>query len=151
MSVMKLFDLEVISQETVIYQESAESLTAPASEGEVTILAHHAPFFSKINPGKIIIRKGDKELDLVIGSGFIDVSPQNKVTLLVDSATRVEEIDIQAAEAAKERAEQLLNQRERLSRTEILRAEASLRKAVLELRLSRARRRPRQLFTQTEE
>lgn len=144
---MELFQLEVITQETVIYQDTAESITAPASEGEVTILAHHAPFFSKINPGEITIRKGSEERHILVGSGFIDVSPENKVTLLVDSAIRSEEIDIRKAEEAKRKAGELLQQSKKLSRTEILRAEASLRKAVLELKVSHARRRRAQTFS----
>jgi F-type H+-transporting ATPase subunit epsilon len=137
---MKLFTLEIITQETVLYQDTAQSITAPASEGEVTILAHHAPFFSKINPGQITIRKGKVETNIITGRGFIDVSPDNKVTLLVDSATRASEIDIRKAEEAKLRAEELLSEKAKLSKTEIIRAEASLRKAVLELKVSRRKK-----------
>jgi F-type H+-transporting ATPase subunit epsilon len=147
---MELFKLEVITQEKVIYQDTADSVTAPASEGEVTILAHHAPFFSKINPGEITIRKGDKKHNLVVGSGFIDVSPENKVTILVDSASRVEDIDIRQAEEARRKAEDLLQEREKLSRTEILRAEASLRKAVLELKVARRSKRHSPTFLQNQ-
>lgn len=137
---MELFDLEVITQDTVMFQGSAESLTAPASEGEVTILAHHTPFFSKINPGQITIRKAQKETQLIIGEGFIDVSADNKVTILADSAKRIDEIDMQKAQEAKQRAEDLLENKEKFSKTEVLRAEASLRKAVLEIKASTRKR-----------
>ena len=136
---MELFTLEIISQETVLYNDTAESVTAPASEGEVTILAHHTPFFTKLNPGQITIRKGGKETALVTGNGFLDVSPNNTVTILVDSAVRVEDIDIRMAEEAKRRAEEVLSQKR--SRTEMLRAEASLRRTLLELKAVRSRRR----------
>ena len=144
---MKLFDLEVITQETVIYHNTAESVTAPASEGEVTILAHHAPFFSKVNPGQITVRKAGENFEFLIGEGFIDVSSQNHVSILVDSATRVDQIDMRKAEEAKLRAEELLNQKDKYSKTEIMRAEASLKKAVLELKVSRSRRRHPQTFS----
>lgn len=134
---MELFKLEIVTQDTIIYQDTAESVTAPASEGEVTILAHHAPFFSRINPGQITIRKGEKTTQIVVGRGFIDVSPDNIVSILIDSATRMEDIDAEKAQKARERAEKLLAERVKLSRTEIVRAEASLRKAVLELKLAR--------------
>lgn len=144
---MELFDLEIITQETVMFQDKAESVTAPASEGEVTILAHHAPFFSKLNQGQITIRKAGKQTELLIGQGFIDVSPDNKVTIMADSATRVEEIDTQKAKDAKTRAEELLSEKQKLSRTEILRVEASLRKAVLELKAVRRKRKTRSSFS----
>lgn len=144
---MKLFTIEIISQDTVIHQDTAESVTAPAQEGEVTILAHHAPLFTKLNPGRIIVRKAGKEIELVTGSGFIDVSQQNRVTILVDRAARADEIDVRQSEAAKRRAEELLHNREKLSKTEILRAEALLKKAVLELKVARTKRRHHQLFT----
>ncbi len=146
---MELFDLEVITQETVMFQDSAESVTAPASEGEVTILAHHAPFFSKINPGQITIRKSGKQTELVIGEGFIDVSSENKVTILADRAVRVEEIDMRKAEEAKRKAQETLEQKDKLSRTEVLRAEASLRKAVLEIKVAHRRRRSPSPFSPT--
>lgn len=137
---MKLFSLEIITQETVLYQSTAESITAPASEGEVTILAHHAPFFSKINPGQIIIRKSKEVTNLVTGKGFIDVSPDNKVTLLVDSAIRADEIDIREAEEARRRAQEKLKESKKMSKTEVLITEASLRKAVLELKVASKKR-----------
>lgn len=146
---MSIFSLEIISQETVIYQDTADSVTAPASEGEVTILSHHAPFFSKIDPGKIKVRKSGKEFEIITGSGFIDVSPDNKVTILADSATRVEDIDLAKAQEAKRRAEELLDKQEKLSKTEILLAEASLRKAVLELKAAHGKRSRINPFAQT--
>lgn len=144
---MELFSLEIITQETVIYQDTAEAVTAPASEGEVTILSHHAPFFSKIDPGKITVRKGEKETPIITGKGFIDVAPNNKVTILVDSATRVDDIDITEAQAAKQRAEKMLSEKDKLSRTEIIQAEASLKKAVLELKVKRSRKHKHQAFS----
>ena len=146
---MALFSLEIITQDNVIFQGTAESITAPASEGEVTILAHHAPLFSKINPGHITIRKAGKETNIVTGSGFIDVSPYNKVTILADNAIRAEDINIKEAEEAKRRAEELLKETQKMSKTEILRTEASLKKAVLEMKVSR-RRRKKSAFTSTD-
>lgn len=147
---MGLFSLDIISQETVIYHDTAESVTAPASLGEVTILDHHAPFFSKINPGKITVRKSGKQMEFVTGTGFLDVSTDNKVTILVDSATRVDDIDIRKAQEAKRRAEEMLAEREKLSKTEIFRAEASLKKAVLELKAGRTKRKQAQPFPSSE-
>ena len=78
-----------------------------------------------------------KITNIVTGSGFIDVSPNNKVTILADSAVRADDIDIKKAQDAKRRAEKMLLDKERLSKTEILSADASLRKAVLELKVGR--------------
>ncbi len=144
---MELFSLEIISQETVLYQDTADSVTAPASEGEVTILSHHAPFFTKMNPGTITIRKSGKQSSIITGAGFIDVSPNNKVTILADSATRVEDIDIKQAEEAKRRAEQMLEEHKKLSKIEVLRTEASLKKAVLELKAAKIKRRQTSPFS----
>lgn len=138
---MEVFSLEIITQETVLFQGMAESVTAPASEGEVTILSHHAPLFTKINPGEITIRKANDLTHIVTGSGFIDVSTENKVTILVDSAIRADEIDIRAAEEARRKAKEKLSEREKISKTEFLMAEASLKKAVLELKVARKKRR----------
>jgi len=136
---MDKLKLDIITQEKKVYQDEVDSVTAPASEGEVTILPRHIPLFTRLNPGEITLKKGSQETHIVVTGGFMDVSFPNKVTILADAAARAEEIDVKKAEEAKRRAEELLEQK--LSRQEMLVVEASLRKAVLELKVARRTRR----------
>jgi F-type H+-transporting ATPase subunit epsilon len=70
----------------------------------------------------------------------MDVNSDGLVTILTDSAQRSEEIDEAWAEKAREAAQKALGERERLSATEFARAESSLRKAILDLKITRKRR-----------
>ena len=84
------------------------SLVAPAAFGEVCILPRHTPFLSKLNPGEIRVEtKQNERLIYYVSGGYLEVK-NSTVTVLADQMLRSNEIDRQAAEAAKAKAEQLL-------------------------------------------
>ena len=133
---MTKIKLSIATQEKIVLEETVDEVIAPATEGEVAILPLHIPLFTKLNPGEIKIKKDGRFEHFVIAGGFMDVN-SDVVTILADSCVRAEEIDIQKAEEAKKRAEQLLAQK--LSKIDFTKAEASLRKALIELRVVQGR------------
>lgn len=131
--------IEIITQEGPVFKGTAQAVTAPASLGEVTILPGHIPLFTKLDPGEVkIFTKGRWQVIATAG-GFMDVAPQSLITILADSAVRVEEINLAKAEAAKHKAQVALKKQD-LSQKEFALAEADLRKAVLELKVARKHR-----------
>ena len=132
--------VKIITPEGITHQAQADALTAPAVKGTVSILPHHIPFFTRLDNGEIKIRLGDKVDYFAITGGFMDVSSDGVVTVLTDSAKRSEEIDEKAAEKARQEAKKLLSEREKLSEKEFAIAEASLRKSILELKISQRRK-----------
>ncbi len=137
---MHQLQVKIITPGGLIYSGLAKMVVAPASEGTVGILPHHAPLFTRLEAGEIKIKTEDKETLFAITGGFMDVNPEGTVTILTDSAQRSEEIDEKAAAAARERAEKLLADREKLSERDFALAEASLRKALLELKVAKKRK-----------
>lgn len=132
--------LEIVTVEKLLYSDDVDMVVAPGSEGVMGILPNHAPLLSALNYGELIVRKQDEEEQaFAIGGGFIEVQP-TKVTVLADAAERAEEIDEQRAAEARDRAKELLDT-SGLSVDDMIRAEASLRRAMVRLKVARGRSR----------
>jgi F-type H+-transporting ATPase subunit epsilon len=100
--------VDIVSAEQSIFSGSAEMVFAPALRGEVGIAPRHAPLLSPLKPGVVRVRlAGGGEESFYVSGGILEVQP-HVVTVLSDTALRGEEIDEQAAAAAKQRAEQAL-------------------------------------------
>ncbi len=95
--------VEIITVESVIYSDDVDMVVAPGVEGSLGILPHHAPLFTMLQTGEAKVKKGADEQHLLISGGFLEVS-NNRVTILADVAVRAEDIDVAAAEAARQRA-----------------------------------------------
>lgn len=131
---MSSFHLEIITPERIAFEDDVEMVTAPASEGIVGILPHHAPFFSSLKEGEIIIKKGSDEYYLSLGGGFIEVTPE-KTTILVTKAVHADELNAESVEKAKTAAEEALK---RKPQGEELRAvQSMLRSSLVDLEILR--------------
>ncbi len=98
--------VDIVSAEKEIFSGDAEMLVASAELGEVGIAPGHTPFITRIKPGEIRVKTADGEDDLAIyvSGGILEVQP-HVVTVLSDTALRVDDIDEAAAQKAKEEAE----------------------------------------------
>lgn len=123
--------LTIITQEKKLLEEQVDSVSVPSVTGQLTILPGHIPLFTKLQTGEIIYRSGGKENFAVITDGFMDVTPDGTVRVMVDSAVRSAEIDILKAEEAKRKAEETMSQK--LDQRDFMIAEANLRKALMEI------------------
>lgn len=105
---MSSFQVEVVSNEKLLYSGAAAMLVAPGVGGELGILPGHAPLLTQIKPGvlKINLSDGGEEL-LYISGGILEVQP-DKVTVLADFAERGEELDEERAEESRRAAEEKL-------------------------------------------
>jgi len=129
------FRLDIVSPERLVYSDEIDVLTVPTVQGEISILAHHIPLVTVIMPGEIRIKKGSDIEYMTITGGFIQVA-KNKVTILADTAEKAEEIDVQRAEKARERARKLLEQKQldKVSHAETM---AALQRALLRIKVAR--------------
>jgi F-type H+-transporting ATPase subunit epsilon len=128
--------LEVVTPKGAVVSDDVDIVTAPGFAGEFGVLANHAPFLSTIKVGTLRYRKDGSEVEMMISGGFCEVS-HNKITLLVESAERGHEIDVDRALRAKERAEKrLLQAREQQEKIDRTRAEAALQRALTRLKVA---------------
>jgi F-type H+-transporting ATPase subunit epsilon len=105
---MSKFLATIISPEKTLFEGEVDELILPTENGQIGILANHAPLVSKISHGEAIIKNNSKDDALVLFGGFVHVLSNKSVIVLADSAFHIQEINEKEAQAAKERAEQLL-------------------------------------------
>ena len=100
---MSTFHLEIVVPDKAFYSDEVQELVVKTPDGEIGILHGHIPMVVAISIGPVKIKKADKWLDAFVSEGFMEVTG-NKTVLLADSAEWPEEIDINRAKAAEERA-----------------------------------------------
>lgn len=131
----KKLHLTIVSQERELVSTDVVSITAPASEGEVTILPTHIPLLSRLDYGELSYTDvNGEDHSLVISKGFINIDPDNKVTIMVDAAKLIRELSLQKAQQAMEEAKKTMETS--TDKQELILAEASLRQAMWELRVA---------------
>jgi F-type H+-transporting ATPase subunit epsilon len=127
--------LDFVSQDHMVFSGEVNEITAPGIEGELGILPRHAPMITVLAPGEVQVkREGQADLFFAVSGGWMEVLP-NQVTILARTAERSDEIDVQRAEAARARAEELLAQG--VTREERAGLEMQLRRSQIRLRVGR--------------
>jgi F-type H+-transporting ATPase subunit epsilon len=102
------FQLEIVTPEKMVVRDTAEEMQIPGKNGYLGILPGHAPLISELAVGEITYRNAGVTHHLSVAWGFAEVLP-DKVTILAETAERADEIDVNRAQSAKQRAEQNLN------------------------------------------
>ena len=131
---MAQIHLEVVTPSGPVVSDAVDIVTAPGYGGEFGVLANHAPFLSTIKIGTLSYKKDKLVRHLMVSGGFSEVS-NNKITFLVESAEYGQDIDVDRAIQAKERAEKRLAQAvQKAEKINRARAEAALQRAIARLR-----------------
>ena len=105
-----MINVRLITPDRVLFDQSAESISLPTVEGEITVLSHHAPLTALLVPGIIQLQHASTKEELAVSGGFIHVEAGSKVMVLADTAERGQELDLSVIEQAKERARQVMQQ-----------------------------------------
>jgi F-type H+-transporting ATPase subunit epsilon len=130
----KTFQFEILTLQKLSLRDQVRFVIAPGQEGVFEILPDHAPFVFALKPGLLRIRRpGGDEQYVAVGGGFLIVQKE-RTTVLTRSAERPEEIDVERAQRAKERAEDRLQQRN--EDIDLARAQAALQRALARLKVA---------------
>lgn len=125
--------LEIITPEKVVYKDEVAEIIVPTINGEIAILPNHINLLTQINPGELIIKKGNSQQYLAITGGFLEVS-NNKISIIAEYAVKAQDIEVARAMEAKKRAEKIMS--EKSTEHEMRIAQAEMIKAILELRVA---------------
>ena len=128
--------LEIVTPEARTFSGEVESVVLPGTEGEFGVLPGHEHLITTLDPGELEILQGNKRSWLAIGSGFVEIR-NDRVAVLTDMAIRAEDINEQAAEEARHRAEQALSESKQSDET----ARAMLRRSLAQINVKRRRHR----------
>ncbi|MDP4118415.1 MAG: ATP synthase F1 subunit epsilon [Bacillota bacterium] len=130
----KSFFLEIITPYKKIFADDAEMIIFKTPEGEMAVLSGHMPLVAAVSIGQIRIKKNDEWLEAFVSEGFIKIGG-DKTTLIVDTAEWPDEIDVNRANAAAERAREKLQMQ--LSNKEFATYQAALQRAMVRLKIKR--------------
>lgn len=102
---MSTIKVEIVSAEKEIFSGDAEMVFASAELGDLGIAPGHTPLITRIRPGEIRVRTPEQQEDLSIyvSGGILEVQP-TMVSVLSDTALRVEELDEAQAQKAMDEA-----------------------------------------------
>lgn len=132
----KTFQLEIIAADGQFYCGACDNLILPAIDGSYGVLGGHAPTVTAIESGEIRFHHDGEWQSAVVGDGFAEIMPDCTV-VLVDTAERPEDIDVQRATEAQMHAEEALRQKQSLE--EYYRLQAVLKRATNELKIASKR------------
>ncbi|NOY70128.1 MAG: F0F1 ATP synthase subunit epsilon [Deltaproteobacteria bacterium] len=126
--------LEIVTPEKYVVSEDAQIVMAPGELGEFGILSGHTPFLTSLQIGKIRYQDtGGKEQVIFVSGGFAEALP-DRITILAESAELQDDIDVERAKSALNRAEKRLSTFE--SNLDIGRAKAAMTRAMTRIRMS---------------
>jgi F-type H+-transporting ATPase subunit epsilon len=126
--------VDIVSAEGAIYSGEAKMVFAPGRMGEIGIAPRHAPLLTDLKPGSVRVEEeGGAERFFYVTGGVLEVQP-HLVTVLADSALHADQLDEDAALAARERAKEALEGRHgeidlEQAQAEMVEAEARYRAA----------------------
>lgn len=136
---MRVFRCILATPEKKLIEKTVLRAVLPVVDGEVTILADHVPYIAALRAGEVrIVDEREYEESIAISGGFLEFA-KNILTILVDTAEHAEEIDMERAQKALERAEAAKHEK-RLGEEEYALVAAQLEKELARLRVARKRK-----------
>lgn len=135
-----MLHVRILTPERLVYETDAESVTAPTSVGEITILPHHTAHAAPLRAGEIRVKKSDAEDVFAVSTGFIQTQPKNQVTILADTAEAAEELEWERIQEAKNRAKKMMDEKRRVDDGAFARAAAAMERELAREKVALKRR-----------
>ena len=101
--------LELVTPERLVLSEEVDEVVLPGYEGEFGVLPGHTQYLAILNIGMMWYRKGSVVTRVALGGGFAEVT-HDRAVVMADTAERADEIDVERAQRARDRAEARLKQ-----------------------------------------
>ena len=131
--------LEIVTPESVIYSEDVDMVTLPGSEGDSGIYPNHVPLMTKVKAGELVVKKDGADEFLAVAEGFAEITG-NHVAILTDNAIDSADVDEAAAEEAKAKAEQRLEEGGDMTEDEAKALNQAILFSAAQLKVKRSRR-----------
>ena len=128
---------KIVTPEGVVYESDIDKVTIPTEVGQITVLPNHTPIVSVLKAGELIVHKDATVYGLAVSGGVLEIRPTGEVYIMADTAERAEHIDIERAEAARVRAEELLKQEQFMADVDFARLQAVIEKELARLDVAR--------------
>ena len=127
----KILRLRIVSPDSVVFDGDVRSVQFMGIDGSYGILANHAPLVTATVPGALRYEDAaGQRHEMVVTDGFAEMQ-HNMLTMVCEAGERAEDIDVERARAAEQRARDLLANRATLAAEDVLKAEDALRRAMI--------------------
>ena len=130
-----MLKFKIVTPERVVFEDDIDQATIMTMDGEITVLPHHLPLVSALKSGEMRYKKNGEEHVLAVSGGFIEVRPDNTVVVLADTAELAHEISVERADAARVRAEKLMQEARSKEDVDFVAIQANLEKALNRLKI----------------
>ncbi len=127
---------KIVTPERTVYESQVGQATLPVVDGQVTILPNHRSYIAALKPGEIMLKDGEDEVSMAVSGGFIEFN-NNELIVLADTAEAAAEIDLQRAEAARQRAEELKKEKVTMGEMEYARVAAAIEKELARIKVAK--------------
>lgn len=129
-----LFEFKIIEPDGMFFEGEGEFLEFTSVEGRMAVYKNHIPLTTILEPCVIKIHANGEVKKAAVMGGFIEIQKE-RITILAEDANWPEEIDVERAKAAKQRAEERLSKKE--AGLDVVRAEAALKRAMARIGAAR--------------
>ena len=144
----KHLHVRIVTPEKVIISDKYISATVPSTTGELTILPGHIPLVTPIKAGGIILKtETGANTCLAVSSGILEVRPDFSMAILANSAERAEDIELERAEKAKERIEQLIKEKKDNVDMDYAILQSTLSKEMARIKIARRHSKNKKLYS----
>lgn len=126
--------LELVTPYRKVLSEEVDMITASGTMGEFGVLPGHASFLTSLKIGELSYVQGAETFHLALNWGYFEVD-KDRVTVLVETAERADEIDLERARVALGRAEEALKRLTREDKDFIV-YEAALQRALIRVQVA---------------
>lgn len=134
---MNKMPVEIVTPERKVYENEVNMIIARGGDGDLGIMAGHVPVVTTLKVSQLRLKTDKGDQVIAVSGGFLEVKPE-KVTVLAEAAELPEEIDVDRATRAKERAERRLNEKGN-DNLDTARAEMALQRAINRIAAAKAR------------
>lgn len=128
----KQFHVEIITPEHLKFTGEAVMLSLPGVEGQMGLLANHAPILALLQPGRLTLQTRERTVNMAVGEGFVKMS-NNRAVCLVDFAENSTDIDRPRAETHRAQLEKELIGETDLKKLDVLRSRLKAEQARLDV------------------
>lgn len=128
------FSLEIVTPDKKFFEEEVEMVSVTGIEGQLGIMKNHIPLVTPLAISKIKIKQNGQTRVAAVAEGYVDVK-KDKTIIVTDAAEWSDEIDVNRAELAKKRAEEILESKR--DNVDFTRAEIALKKAINRIDVSK--------------
>ncbi|OGH60124.1 MAG: ATP synthase F1 subunit epsilon [Candidatus Magasanikbacteria bacterium RIFCSPHIGHO2_01_FULL_33_34] len=132
-----MLEFKIVTPDGVIYNDKVEKVTVPTTSGEITILPMHMPLVSILKAGELVAYKDGNSVAMSVASGIVEIQSNNKVYIMADTAERAEHIDIERAEVARKRAEELMAQKDMSMDVDFARLQATIERELARINVGK--------------